>query len=264
MIHNRHHQAGVAHLVLIGLIVLVIAGTLGFVAYNALQKAEVNAGGIFSVGTNKKTSQTQPITPVTVTFKATDWARSSSATVAKDATHGTVLRINKVGMAADKVNLASISASDSRFKQLNDYHYAASQLGVGKTTYTRWVCLTYQRSYTNQDIKKFPYVSTFQTTVGPFSIGGNIYDTAWHVKQCKSTKITPKTTGSGSLTDYIKAKSKGTTAKLFEIYKGFSINTKTTLPDATSKYKTANPAANGVINVGDLVITNTFDTKYRP
>lgn len=262
MINQRHHQAGAAHLVLVGIIVLVILGALGFVAYNALQRSEVMAGGLWSIG--HKAPKGSPAA-VTVTFKATDWKNLRSAKVVKDAKHGQVLRITKNGMAADKITFASISASDSRFKQLNDFNTAAYRWGNGdssKSSYYQVVCANYQRTYTNQDIKKFPWVSTFQTSVGPYSISGDPYTTVWQEKKCKSTRMTPKI--SGSLKELI-ASGRMRDKIPNELYtKGFSITTKTTLPDRNPKYTKANPAASGIITIGDFTVTATFDRDYRP
>jgi len=254
----RHNQAGAAHLVLVAVIALVIIGALGFVGYNAWQRSEANAGGIITIGGSRATNnQSQKIPAVTATFKPSDWTKSKNAKVVKDARYGSILRINKVGLDADKAILASVPATDGRFKQLNVFNYAVSQLGMG-TTYTAWTCVAYQRTYTNQDIGKFPFVSTFVTDVAGYRIGGSVYDTTWHAKECKSSKVNPQ--ANVSIQELIKARREGTLAKLYERYKGFTITTKTTLPDN----KKANPAANGTINIGDVTVVVTLDSRYRP
>jgi len=262
---RQYNQAGAAHLILVGIIVVVIIGVLGFVAYNSFRGAGVNAGGFSFLGfggaKNTATEQLEPAA-LTATFKPTDWSRSKSARVVKDVKLGQVLQINKVGVNADKAALASLSADDKRLKELNAFHASvlANATKNKKNYYNSWVCLSYKRTYTNQDIKKFPYVSTFQASVGPYQIGGSVYDTVWHTKECKHTKVTPRLTSGGrSLQDSAKSGQKYLQADV--IYKnGFAITTKTTLPDK----KSANPPANGVITISDLTITFTLDNNYKP
>ena len=280
--YKDNKQAGFAHLAIVIVLFVVIAGALGFVAYNAMHKNQADAqswssflGGSGSSTTNNKAStgnsqskskststSSKPGLPdsVTVTFKPSDWTLSKYAKLVNDPEHGPIVQINKVGMEADAQPLATIPADAEQFDTLAEFHkdYVANLskyvTNYDKDHYVRKFCVSSQQTYSNQKWSKFPYVSTYQTRVGELAVSGRYDGTGtygWHANECRTDNM------KGSISNLSLALQGK--IPLDDIYKqypdGFKITTKTEVPAS------GNPAANGTIKVGDVSVTYTYDYK---
>ncbi len=284
--NKKYYQAGVAHLAIVIILVVVIAGALGFVAYSRMQGQQANAGGTGFLGLGKfappKTPDNPPTSsnsnsgsvkapsttkkdipalpaPVTVTLTPNDWTLTKDAKVVNDPKYGTVLQINKVGMAADAAPLATLAGDNEKFNPLSEFNKTAAinmskyMTGYEKDHFVAKYCVSSQQLYSNQDWSKFPYVSTYQTRIGGlgqangFGLNGMHNDPKWYENYCKTEE------------------KKGVTVNLSEVLKGnerAGYNTfKDGLKVTTTTYvpKSGNPPANGTIKIGNITITYTYD-----
>ena len=226
---KRLDSRGVAHHLLLAGIVVVGVAAIGYYVY---QKSNADS---FT-----------PPAPVTLEFSASDWQTTNNSKVVTDPEQGQVLELTKTGQADDGITLASLNAAGtSKLAQLNTFEY--NLFNSRKSTYYMRTCYSYKTVLSNQDVSKFPFVSTFQiqSSGGP-SIGflTDVYATGWTTSKCSmstpSVQLKTRSLFSGNkLSAFTKYSS------------GVSLTGRTFLPDRSD----LNPPAAGKAYIGKVTVT---------